>query len=203
MKCSAPRTCEEIILVTCKTKNILKEQFEIRKIPMATWSPYIPATCSFPVARFAICLQLINSANLSIVSLKMKMSKTLKKVTKCFRKKRSDRVYVYDEEVEAYRRSRFARFYGALGFIHVPRREKYQPEVRVRESPLPLPSRSTSVEGEEWEVEGVEVLTLEGDLPPRTEEGEQLEPLPVIIAWEYPEEQMPVFLDFHYFDRGY
>ena len=108
----------------------------------------------------------------------MKMSKTLKKVTKCFRKKRSDRVYVYDEEVEAYRRSRFARFYGALGFIHVPRRERYQPE--VRESPLPLLSPSTSVE---WEVEGVEVLTLEGDLPPRTEEGEQLEPLPVIIAW--------------------
>ena len=141
------------------------------------------------------------------------MMKTLKKVSKTLRRKKSDRVYVFDEEVEAYRKSRFIRFYSAIGFIHAPKREKYDPEKfpSTAQSPRPRSPRPRSPRPRspcntirpEQEEEEVEVVTLGRDLPPRPEEGEPWDPLPVIIAWEYPEEDMPVFLDFHYLDRGF
>ena len=145
----------------------------------------------------------------------MKIAQKMKKITKVLRKNKPDRVYIYDEEVEALHHSKFLRFYSALGFIHIPKRQKYDPESHNQSSrpstarpatphPItssPAPSCSTLIEEDFEEV--VEVITLEADLPPKADEGDQVEPLPVVIAWEYPEEEMPVFLSIGYLHQGY
>ena len=151
----------------------------------------------------------------------MKIAQKIKKITKVLKKNKSDRVYIYDEEVEALHQSKFLRVYAALGFIHLPKRQKYNPErhnLKSRPSSAnpatflnpatprpvtssPAPSFSTMIE-EDCEEE-LEVITLEADLPPKTDEGDQDEPLPVVIAWEYPEEEMPVFLSIGYLHQGY
>ena len=104
----------------------------------------------------------------------MKVVKTLKTVLR--RMKNRDRVYVYDEEVECIHRSTFMRVYSAIGFVHLPKRQKYQPAT----SPTvftSLYSSSTSgcvSPGCSVLEEDIDVITLGDDIPPRA----------IIIAWE-------------------
>ena len=48
------------------------------------------------------------------------------------KEEKSDRVYIYDEE--SLHRSKFLKFYSALGFIHTPQRQEYDPETHHQSS---------------------------------------------------------------------
>ena len=150
---------------------------------------------------------------------KMKVSSTLKSI---FRKeKNNDRVYIYKEESGHQNRSTLHKFYSAIELARKPKRRKYNPLKFAFNSLSPsspdnspsspsLPhnlqtqaprnrSRCDDVDLED----GLEVITLGDDLPPNPLDGEPWDPLAIVIAWEYPEEEMPVFLDFHYMGYGY
>ena len=136
--------------------------------------------------------------------MQLQLVKSLKSV---FRRKRRnpDRVYVFDPDVEEfnYRKSWFLRFYSALGCISLPKPQKYYPEFTdVFQEPLrpKTPAPPVCESCTEFDESDIELIELGDDILPVESEGEQEDPLHMIIAWEYPEEQMPVF---HYLGYGY
>ena len=134
----------------------------------------------------------------------MKVAKTLKTMLR--RRKNKDRVYVYDEEVECIHRSAFMKVFSAIGFVHLPKRQKYQPETLPKPSKLNTPPTTLhtgDMHLEDVLEEDIEVINLGDSLPPNPLEGQPWDPMAIVIAWEYPEEEMPVFLDFHYLGYGY
>ena len=163
-----------------------------------------------PFSIVTVCYQL----EFLSVSLMMQLCKSLtSKLSSFFRRKRNrDRVYVYDPDLEHYRTSWFLRFYSALGCINIPQPEKYQPgeftnifssteDKETSTTPSFQNLQSTSGSGNllEDEDEDLEVITLGEDLPPVESEGDQDYPLAMLIAWEYPEEEMPKFFYLGYY----
>ena len=130
-----------------------------------------------------------------------------------FRRKRNrDRVYVYHPDVEYYQTSWFLKFYSAVGCITIPQPEKYSPgeftdifsssndkDTTTIPSFQNLQSASESSSNLEDIDEDLEVITLGEDLPPVESEGDQEYPLAMLIAWEYPEEEMPKFFYLGYY----
>ena len=127
-------------------------------------------------------------------------------------------MYVYDPDLEHYRKSWFLKFYSALGCIHLPKPEKYNPDsftdisgldkpANLKEDPsttnLPFQRVQSSCEAYTEDLDFVEddleVISLEEDLPPVESEGDQESPLAMLIAWEYPEEEMPKFFYLGYY----
>ena len=163
-----------------------------------------------PFSIVTVCYQL----EFLSVSLMMQLCKSLTtKLTSFFRRKRNrDRVYVYDPDLEHYRTSWFLRFYSALGCINIPQPEKYQPgefsdifsssdnkDGSTSPSFQTLqPAVGSGSDIDEIE-EDLEIITLGEDLPPVESEGDQEYPLAMLIAWEYPEEEMPKFFYLGYY----
>ena len=149
----------------------------------------------------------------------MKVSTTLKSIFR--RTKNNDRVYIYeyDEESGRQHRSTFHKFFSAIGIARKAKRQKYDPLKFSDSSPSPSsPDNSPSSPSPPPNVQTItptnvyddidledrlELMTLGDDLPPNPLYGEPWDPLAIVIAWEYPEEEMPVFLDFHYLGYVY
>jgi hypothetical protein len=152
----------------------------------------------------------------------MQLIKSFKsKLSSLFRRKRNrDRVYVYDPDLEHYRTSWFLKFYSALGCIHLPRPEKYnpdeftdifgldKPDVSKKDISTTDPSFQTVKPASETDLvdlnnadleDDLDVISLEDDLPPVESEGDQEYPLAMLIAWEYPKEEMPKFFYLGYY----
>ena len=135
------------------------------------------------------------------------------KLRSFFRRKRNrDRVYVYNPDLEYYETGWFFKFYAALGCINLPKPEKYSPgnftnifsstddeDASTIHSFQNLRSASGSCSSLEDIEEDLEVITLGEDLPPVESEGDQEYPLAMLIAWEYPEEEMPKFFYLGYY----
>ena len=148
------------------------------------------------------------------VSLMMQLCKSLTtKLSSFFRRKRNrDRVYVYDPDLEHYRASWFLRFYSAIGCINIPKPEKYHPgeftdicstmgqdDISISSAfQTYQPAVGSGSDIDEIE-EDLEIITLGEDLPPVESEGDQEYPLAMLIAWEYPEEEMPKFFYLGYY----
>ena len=124
------------------------------------------------------------------------------------RRKNPDRVYLFEED----RRSRnfLRRLYATLGLKH--RDRKYQPEkfnqvpklssfsTRPNISPPQSTSCNTNFIPDITDLEDLdlEIIDLDIEVPRDESLGEQEEPLPLIIGFEYPEEEMPVWFHFGY-----
>ena len=135
------------------------------------------------------------------------------KLTSFFRRKRNrDRVYVYNPDLEHYRTSWFLKFYSALGCIRIPKPEKYNPgdftdifsstSNQDTSNSLSFQTLQPTLEsGSDMDdiEEDLDVITLGEDLPPVESEGDQEYPLAMLIAWEYPEEEMPKFFYLGYY----
>ena len=135
------------------------------------------------------------------------------KLRSFFRRKRNrDRVYVYHPDLEYCETSWFLKFYSALGCITIPKPEKYCPgdftdifrstddkDISTIPSFQNLQSAFGSSNNLEDIEEDLEVITLGEDLPPVESEGDQEYPLAMLIAWEYPEEEMPKFFYLGYY----
>ena len=117
------------------------------------------------------------------------------------RRKNPDRVYLYREKDMA--RSIFRKLTQAIGLKSKDKKyhpEKFQHSVSTSssnstKSGVMSPSINTYVPtDEELELEVIELV----EVPRDESEGEQEEPLPLIIAFEYGEEEMPVWFHFGY-----
>ena len=122
------------------------------------------------------------------------------------RRKNPDRVYLYEE-----RRSHsfFRRFLNKFGIKQ--RDRKYHPEkfqfsdvssvsIRAKTShPRAVQSRVNDSDPAVFEEDlDIEIIDLEVEVPIDETVGEQEEPLPLIIGFEYPEEEMPVWFHLGY-----
>ena len=113
-------------------------------------------------------------------------------------KKTSDRAG-YDEDVEGYKRTRFLRFYSALGCIHLPKRTKYNPnnftEFRPltplidspRDTWIPAPGPThllkTHIPRNIREDDDLEVIVLGEDISPNPAAGNQWDRIMIAFAW--------------------
>ena len=165
-----------------------------------------------PFSIVTVCYQL----EFLSVSLMMQLVRSLTtKLSSFFRRKRNrDRVYVYNPDLEQYRTGWFLKFYAALGCINIPTPEKYQPgefmdifsctdnedasSISSFQTLQPAFGSANNMDEVE-EDQDLEIITLGEDLPPVESEGDQEYPLAMLIAWEYPEEEMPKFFYLGYY----
>ena len=125
---------------------------------------------------------------------------------------------MYDPDLEFYNTSLFLKFYSALGCINLPKREKYQPEEftdifskpeikstscnQLDNFPKDGTIYTSILETKEVEEMEIETIILDGDLSPDEAQGEQEYPLPMLIAWEFTEEDEPKFFYLGYNWKG-
>ena len=116
---------------------------------------------------------------------------------------------MYDPDLDYYNKSWFLKFYSALGCINLPKREKYNPDYFTDIFSSSTTNNTTCSQHDNFQKQGttdrgymeteiveetdLETITLDGDFSSDETEGEQECPLAMLIAWEFPEEQMPQF----------
>ena len=130
---------------------------------------------------------------------------SVQKIKSVFRyRKNPDRVYMIEDDTKP--RNVVNRFYKALGLK--PRDRKYNPEKfdpvlnplpQISSSHIALPTKaipnnSSNLDTSEFDDElELDIIDLEVEVPRDASLGDQEEPEPLIIAFEYPEEEMPVW----------
>ena len=135
---------------------------------------------------------------------------SVQKIKSVFRyRKNPDRVYMIEEDTKP--RIFATRFYKALGLK--PRDRKYNPEKfdpvlnplpQISSSHIALPTKAipnnpSNLDTSEFDDElELDIIDLEVEVPRDASLGDQEEPEPLIIAFEYPEEEMPVWFHLGY-----
>ena len=113
-------------------------------------------------------VQSFHLLELNMVSLKKLRQRSNAFIRRFVRKTTTARVYCYDEDYERIRWTPFLRFYSAIGFIRLPKPDKYRPEFdRIFSEPV-VPVSSLHRVFVKRSVGPVDIFCVECDYEPST-----------------------------------